>query len=223
MREDIVLSVSVTEESGYEATIQGLAFNKKKTPLEMVKVAERLADKDGGHNKYLEAIQLWIIVRAPRYWWQEADTYRIGCTKQSESTMHTLVKELQTIVNSNNGTSESAFKKKKESISEYIRLNFEPDSITKAQFEAMLNCVRSEEPDLVQLKKKMPEGFLQQRMWCMNYKCLRNIILQRRHHRLPHWHKFIQTVLAQVKHPELLPKFREDDNAAKDEQKEKDD
>ena len=61
--------------------------------------------------------------------------------------------------------------------------------------------------DLVGVKKRLPEGFLQTRMWCMNYKTLRNIILQRRTHRLPHWKEFIRQTLEQVEHRELLPEL----------------
>lgn len=40
-------------------------------------------------------IQVWVKISAPRYFWSEADTYSIGVTKNSESTMHTLLnKEL---------------------------------------------------------------------------------------------------------------------------------
>ena len=58
---------------------------------------------------------------------------------------------------------------------------------------------------LLKIKKKLPEGFLQRRMWKMSYKTLRNIILQRHNHVLPHWPKFIEDVLKQVDHPEFLP------------------
>jgi hypothetical protein len=61
--------------------------------------------------------------------------------------------------------------------------------------------------DLIAVKKRLPEGFLQTRMWCMNYKTLRNIILQRRTHRLPHWKEFIRQTLEQVENPELLPEL----------------
>jgi len=59
---------------------------------DLKKYLKKLYNKDGGHNKFLEMIYVWLDVIAPRYWWQEADTYRIS-TKQSASTMHTLHKE----------------------------------------------------------------------------------------------------------------------------------
>lgn len=61
----------------------------------MMNVLCNNATKDGGHNKFLESIQLWLDVDAPRFWWSEADTYRVGSTKQSQSTIHTLVKQME--------------------------------------------------------------------------------------------------------------------------------
>ncbi|MCK9240314.1 hypothetical protein [Desulfocurvus sp.] len=55
-------------------------------------MAEKLAPLDKGHNKVLESMCVWLDVRMPRYWWQEFDTYRVGVTKQSESTMHILIR-----------------------------------------------------------------------------------------------------------------------------------
>jgi hypothetical protein len=40
----------------------------------------------------------------------------------------------------------------------------------------------------------------------MNYKCLQNIINQRKNHRLPQWQIFCENVLNQVEHPEFLDK-----------------
>lgn len=41
------------------------------------------------HAKVLRGIIVYAEINAPRYWWQEADTYRIGTERlSSESTMH---------------------------------------------------------------------------------------------------------------------------------------
>lgn len=189
-----MITVNVTEEAGYKSAMQGLALSKKQPIENMPKLAVQLAPKDGGHNKFLESIYLWLDVRAPRYWWQEADTFRIS-TKQSESTMHTLVVELKRLA----GGTREAFK-------EFIAANFEPESVLPEQLRWMLDATLRD--DIVTVKRRMPEGFLQRRLWVMNYKCLRNIILQRRTHRLPHWQEFIVLVLRQAEHPELLPPLR---------------
>lgn len=41
------------------------------------------------HAKVLRGVIAYAEINAPRYWWQEADTYRIGTERlSSESTMH---------------------------------------------------------------------------------------------------------------------------------------
>jgi len=194
MGDAIVMSVNKVEEAGYSAALLGLSYNKKKDPAEMVKVAGKLAFLDHGHNKFLESMVLWLEVRGPRYFWQEADTYRLS-SKQSESTMHTLVKELLEVSIED-----------EDSVAGYLAENFESGSCSVETLKAIRAA--AEENDLVGIKKLLPEGFVQRRLWCMNYKTLANIIIQRKHHRLSHWQSFISQVLDQIDHPELLPQLK---------------
>jgi len=60
--------------------------------------------------------------------------------------------------------------------------------------------------DLSAAKKNLPEGFVQTRIVCVNYKALRNMIVQRRAHRLREWQVFISEVREQVDYPQLLPR-----------------
>ena len=189
--ESFYINVEKIDEAGYDAALRGLAHNKKQETEKMTVVAEKLAARDGGHNKFLESMVVWLDVRAPRYWWQEADTFRLS-TKQSESTMHTLTQELLA-VDMDNAKSVEAF----------IADNFEPASCSPATLKWIYEAAQKK--DIIEIKKKLPEGFLQKRMWCMSYKTLRNVILQRRTHRLPHWKEFIRQTLEQLDHPELLP------------------
>ena len=192
---DFFIRVQKIDEAGYDAALLGLSHNKKQTPESMEAVARRLSDKDGGHNKFLESIYLWLDVRAPRYWWQEADTFRLT-SKQSESTMHTLTSELLAI-NLDDTAAVEAF----------LQANFERESCSAQTLAWIYEAAAAQ--DIVSVKKRLPEGFLQTRMWCMNYKALRNIILQRRTHRLPHWKEFIRQTLEQADHPALLPELLE--------------
>ena len=75
--ESFYMKVDKVDEAGYQAALRGLAHNKKQETEKMTVVAERLAGHDGGHNKFLESMVIWLDVRAPRYWWQEADTFRL--------------------------------------------------------------------------------------------------------------------------------------------------
>ena len=194
------ISVQKLEEAGYLSSLIGLSKSFKQKLDKMPQVAEKLANKDGGHNKFLESIIIWLDVKAPRYWWQEADTYRMS-TKQSESTIHSLVKDIikipREVIAGKDGTIET--------VENYINNNFETGSICFDQFSDLYYACLSN--DRLKVKKSLPEGYLQLRTWCMSYKTLRNIILQRQNHPLPHWNSFISQVLSLVDYPELLPKI----------------
>lgn len=172
------IKAEVIGEFGYKQALMGLALNKNKNVEDMPEVARRLAPMDGGHNKFLEHIKVWTMVTAPRYWWQEADTYR-HASKNSQSTMHTILKGY------------------------LIVGDFENEDISLSVLDDLNELIKR--GDLVLLKKRLPEGFLQKRMWTFNYKTLRNIILQRKGHRLPHWVNFLRQVRAGLRNPELLP------------------
>ncbi len=154
----------------------------------MEKVARKLAHRGNGHSKFLESIQLWIDVTAPRYWWSEFDTYRAGVTKQSESTMHTLLKK------------------------PLEQENFEyPIPETTLQ---RLNVMIAGKSSVERIKNELPEGFLQRRIICTNAKSLQHMIAQRRGHKLRAWKVFIDAALEgwreQCLDPTLLEDRRED-------------
>ena len=184
------IDVHIIEEAGYESARRGLGLNKK-TGQAAHRTCKILSQMDGGHNKFLESIYMWVEVRAPRYWWSQADTYRLS-SKQSESTMHTLVKEVRTLENAEQET-------------QYIRSHFEDGEILEQTWNILLEYCKDESCELRYIKGILPEGYLQSRVWCMSYKTLRNIIQQRRKHKLPHWQEFCKQMKAQVEHPEFLP------------------
>lgn len=53
------------------------------------KLLSTLVKRGDEHAKVLRGVQVWLEIDAPRFLWQELDTYRIGVEKlSSESTMH---------------------------------------------------------------------------------------------------------------------------------------
>ena len=185
------MKTRVINESGFKEALfaLGLSFGKTSemeirdfvpgNPVydRMLKVAANLCTKDGGHNSFLELIYVWVEVDAPRYWHSERDRYRLS-TQYSESTMHTLNKRL----------------------------------LTQADFERhiderileVINEKIAAKADIETLKEHLPEGFLQRRVIVMNYKCLRNILLQRDGHRLRQWKEFADAVYGQLATPQYL-------------------
>lgn len=171
------MKVEILREAGYNEALLGLSLSRKKPIKAMHAVALKLHGKDGGHNKFLESICVWLDIAMPRYWWQQFDTYRIGMTKQSESTMYTVLHRPLTQMDFARPIWRSTL----------IRLN-------------TLIEIRSFD----QLKLELPEGFLQRRIAMTNYKTLRNMINQRKNHKLDEWRFFCAEILDQVKRPELI-------------------
>lgn len=178
------MRIFILKEAGYWEALLGLSLSKGCDIEKVAGVAVQLATRDHGHNKFMETIYVWLDVTAPRYWWQEADTYRMA-SKQSESTMHTIHKRLLT---------QDDF----EGVITNELLNVINGYVARYQEERSLE-------KLVELKNALPEGFLQRRIWVMNYKELRNILIQRTTHRLPQWKYFCECIRKNIEHPELLP------------------
>ena len=189
------MKVEIIGEAGFEEALYGIGLSYGLTSdlpfIEFIDddhllsrawdVSDRLCDKEDGHNKFLESMQLWISINAPRFLYSEIDTYRIS-TKQSESTMHTLTKRDLT---------QNDF--------EYNIPSFYLDHLNKR-----VKKVRENKIEIDILKNDLPEGFLQTRIWNMSYKTLRNIIKQRRKHKLPQWRMFCDYMLKNIEHKEYF-------------------
>ena len=153
MEESVVESVvesgvklKILGEAGYDYAMLGLSLNKNQTIEAMPVLAEKLAPLGGGHNKFLESIDVWLDITVPRYIWQDLDTYRMT-TKQSESTNHTIMKGPLTTN------------------------NFVYQDITKIDLEYLNHLIS--ECNFLRLKRNLPEGFLQRRIWKLNYSNIR--------------------------------------------------
>ena len=50
----------------------------------------KLRNAGTDHRKFMRMITVYVDVTAPLYWWKEFDTYKVGTTANSTSTMHKL-------------------------------------------------------------------------------------------------------------------------------------
>lgn len=173
------------EVHGINRALRGLArsFN---SPIEnMHSRAIKLGPLDRGHNKFLRMIHIWAEVEAPRFWWAEYDTYKVGTVAQSDSTMHTLHKAPLTQDNF-----------------EYPILN-----TTLTHLNVLIPQIKISDEygiSLWKVKSLLPEGFIQGRTINLNYAVLREMALQRHSHRLPQWKFFLNEMLTKIPDIELL-------------------
>lgn len=186
------MKVTILSEAGYDWAMLGITLSYNSTIERAKVIAPKLAFGKPGENKFLESISIWLDVTAPIFFWSEADTYRVGSTKQSHSTMHTLGKRLLTnddfeyIINS--------------SYLDYL------NNLIIIRNNARLVKGESLNDHLLGIKNSLPGGFLQRRIWNINYKTLQNIYTQRHDHRLPQWKYFCEEILAHIEHPEFIRK-----------------
>lgn len=155
-------------------------------------LAKRLCEAGSPeHAKFLRQIEVWVNITAPRFWWAEFDTYKIGTTANSQSTMHTLMRDgiqeedLYFIFGEDEDANEAVRNYLKE-IGNLIALykTLEAGEIKEQYFE--------------KIKAMLPEGFMQTRMVSLNYQVLRTMYNQRKTHRLSGWNtdfvKWIETL-----------------------------
>ena len=134
------------------------------------KVSCRLAPKGGSEAKWTRAVYYTWSIRAPRFWWQEMDTYHVGTVTQSESTMRVLAMG-------------RSFQSRD--------FEGEVDGWTLSKLNILLDCLRANPKAtdlLLQIKGRLPESFLQRRVWSCSLAVMQNVYRQRKAHRLPMWH-----------------------------------
>jgi hypothetical protein len=181
------MEVYLLKETGYEEAMLGISLSWASTVARAKDISIKLAFKQGGHNKFLESIMIWLDVTAPRYWWQEFDTYRVGVTKQSASTMHTITKR--------------TLEHEDFEMIDGVVLDYLNEYIISYQDET--DPIRKKEK-FYMIKNLLPEGFLQRRIVCMNMKTLQNMYAQRKNHKLPEWRNFFNDLFRQLDNADLI-------------------
>ena len=144
------------------------------------RLSMKLQNAGPEHCKHLRMIHVWADITAPRYWWNEFDTYRQGVEKVSCSTMHKLMAR---------PLEENDF--------EHDCMNDKYlDNMIKSINDSMLAYQLCKDPDYKKeiwrgIIQALPQSYLQKRTVCMSYAALRNIVKQREGHKLKEWAQFI--------------------------------
>lgn len=135
------------------------------------------------HSKFLRQIIVWADVVAPLYWFTEFDTYKVGVVRNSCSTMHTLLKKLNSI-----GPALSDLKLCE--LFEFPVLEPIKRTIQKSWTD-MYYLATSEYLDenekIRAIKQILPDSFLQRSTIMLSYENIRNMLQWRSSHRLPEW------------------------------------
>lgn len=152
-----------------------------------LKLAQTLIKAGSEHRKFLRQIFVSVDITAPLYWWKEFDTYKVGTTVSSTSTMHKLAstpitkdcfemddfEAVQLHCYPNVGTFE---------VEEILEKHIENCEKLRLAYVATKNKLFWKE-----LVRLLPESWLQKRTVTMNYENILNMYMQRKNHKLNEW------------------------------------
>lgn len=166
----------------YKDFSSGYSYNHAEigeADMKLLKVLSKRNDEYGeAERKFLRQIFVGMDITAPRYWWQEYSTYKIGTTENSESTLHIILRRELTKDDFEDNIDED--------IILYLNDIIKKWKITYSN-DLKMEYFRS-------IKNLLPEGYLQKRYCSLNYEVLRKMYKQRKNHKLNEWKQFCEVI-----------------------------
>lgn len=142
-----------------------------------LKRAEKLSmasvNDNGAHGQFLTGIRVAFDLTFSNKAWVEAERYRFLEFVSSQSTMHRITK-FDLDKQYNEYVDPRVINIMKEKVEEYNSMEDSPEKIKK----------------YLEILYTNPAGFELTARLTTNYRCLKNIYMQRKNHRLPEWREF---------------------------------
>lgn len=158
-------------------------------------LAQKLILSGENHSKFMRQIFVSMDIEAPLYWWKEMDQYRIGCTTNSESTMHKLA---VTPITRNCFSFDDELESL-EDIKQYVDeegsyLTFSETIIRNCNTLRLKYLETKDNRYWRALIQLLPSSWNQKRTWTANYAVLRSIYFSRKTHKLQEWKDFCKEI-----------------------------
>ena len=194
-----MIQIDKVEVFGWEAAIRGMRnsfnswdksdsrYNADSGKYEVgpadIELMDKLSRSGPSHAKFLRYINVTLDITAPRYWWAEMDTYKVGTVRNSCSTMHKVqAKEFERADFSCEHLDE-------ESLAALDTLI----SVMNRARDRFNNCGKNKD-DWWQMIQLLPASLNQKATVQLNYQVLQNIYFTRKDHRLDEWHTFCRWI-----------------------------
>ena len=163
-------------------------------------LATRLIRAGTEHRKFLRMIHVQMDVIAPLYWWKEADTYKVGTTTNSCSTMHKIAAKEFTLDDFSHEhliDDQDDFENENGQVSSYKDFLYYDvlDVLNTARRQYLETKDKKYWWQMIQL---LPSSYNQRRTWDMSMETLLSILHQRKNHKLDEWNEFREICLEQV-------------------------
>lgn len=164
----------VDVEFGYEPNYEFVIGNND------LKLSNTLCNNTAEHRKFARMIHVQMDINAPLYWWKEFDTYKVGVTSNSCSTMHKIHANKFTL---DDFSTEHLVGKSVAALQNVVDvLNFEREHY----------LVTKDKACWWQLIQLLPSSYNQLRTVDMTYENVFQIIRQRTGHKLDEWATLIE-------------------------------
>lgn len=157
-----------------------------------LKLMHQLVKAGSDHSKFMRMINVTVDIIAPRYWWAEFDTYKVGTVRNSCSTMHTIHKKPFTL-------------------DDFSTEHIDGDSmwcmnmIIKALNDARIFYLASKDKNLwYTMIQLLPASYNQRATVQLNYAVLRNMYGSRQHHKLDEWSQGFTKWVDSLPYSELI-------------------
>ena len=157
-------------------------------------LATRLIKAGTEHRKFLRMIHVQMDVTAPLYWWKEADTYKVGTTANSCSTMHKIAAKEFTL---DDFSHDHLFN------DAVVYNGYVSTSVLECVIGALnefrnLYLETKDKQYWWQMIQLLPSSYNQRRTWDMSMETLLSILHQRKNHKLDEWNEFREICLERV-------------------------
>lgn len=224
------MSIETIEVSGFKGAVHGMrksyrteaksdsVFRDGKSYLgkKDLTLMKTLMRGCGAEAKFARCIHVQAEINAPLLFWKQIDTYKVGTTRLSDSTMHNITKEMITpemfaadcVMNhpmslsfAGRATSRTAFMLTLQTI-EMLRIEYMRakntiidkefvDTYGQEEFDKAVKA-RSDIMSMCerQIFEMLPDSFLMNSVVDLNYQVLRNIYFTREGHKLKEWQIF---------------------------------
>ena len=150
-------------------------------------LAQGLVRAGSEHAKFMRQIIVSVDITAPLYWWKEFDTYKVGTTANSTSTMHKLstTKITMDCFETDDYQGIYAIPDREDN-----HIIYPTQIITYCEYLRNKYLETKDKGYWKELIRWLPESWLQKRTITMSYANLRNMYIQRENHKLTEWHRF---------------------------------
>lgn len=161
-------------------------------------LCRRLINGGSEHRKFLRQIMVSVDITAPLFWWKEFDTYKVGTTANSTSTMHKLASTPITLncFETDDYCGDLVYHElsldQNELPLEYTISDIAEDMIVTLERLRQKYLETKDKRYWKELIRWLPNGWLQTRTVTMNYENLRSMAHQRMGHKLSEWHSFLE-------------------------------